>query len=597
MLRSPRLLPALALACAPTDVVPPDAAPLQRLTPTEYENTIRDLFAVRAVAPPRDPDEPLYEGHEDAPIALPPDRPVGGFESFAEGQTASPYLIEQVQKAAAHHAPLALQSPIFFVCDDIHALGDDDEAERACARDSVLRFAQRAWRRPLTDDERDRLLAFWEANVAATDVFAGIRLTVEGILQAPQFLYRLADPGAPGGDGTPAPLSPFELASRMSYFLWDSMPDAALFQAAANGELAKPEQVRAQARRMLDDPRARQAVARFHHQWLDLDRIHTARADLAHHGRTYAGGLLEAVEDEELQAEEELWSAFLIGTRNAGIREAEQFVVSTLFDRGGTFADLLTSREGYASRIDYGFDESFGTERIYGLQSDDLGEALEHRILDDGNFVYSVTLHETSWPEGERAGVLTLPVWLGGFSHPVHPAPILRGAFVLERLLCQHIGQPPPEAAGQSPPDASLAEGTNRSRVEALTGQAPCSACHDRINPVGFAFEAYDSVGGFRTEDNGLPVDASGVLPMGDAGELRFSNAVEMSHQLATHPLALDCYAENWLGYALGATPPLDHPGVVAVRDRFREGGDVLALLEDIVASDLFRYRPAGGAE
>lgn len=599
-MRAAPLLPLLAVACGRGDVVPADVAPLQRLTPTEYRHTIRDLFAVEEFDVDPDPEEPIVEDDEDEPaVVLPPDRPVEGFEGLAEGQTASPYLVEQLQRAAARHAPLALQSPVFFVCDDIHALGDDDDAERACARDSVLRFAQRAWRRPLTDAERTRLLAFWEANAAASGVFDGIRLTVEGLLQSPQFLYRLADPGAPAANGPEGavPLSPFELASRLSYFLWDSMPDARLFEAAAKGQLETPAQVRAQARRMLEDPRARQAVARFHHQWLDLDRIHTARADLGQYGRRYAGGLLSEVEEDGLQEEEELWSAFLIGSRNAGVREAEQFVVSTLFDRGGTFADLLTSTEGYASRIDFDLDEPLGTDRLYGLSEDALGEPIEQRILDDGNFEYRITLHEASWPEDERAGVLTLPAWLGGFSHPVHPAPILRGTFVLERLLCQPIGQPPPEAAGQSPPDAALADGTNRARVEAITADAPCSACHDRINPTGFAFEAYDSVGGFRTEDNGLPVDTRGVLSLGQAGELRFADAVELSRQLATHPLALDCYAETWLRYALGAAPPLDHPRVVEIRDRFRQDGDVLALLEDLVASDLFRFRPTGGAQ
>lgn len=590
------------VGCSVSD---PGSVPAQRLTPTEYNNTVRDLLGVGIDGDwpvPYDSDEEeeeenWYDDREVWPYVFPADIKVHGFEGMVDGQVSSSYLVERYQDAAAHFAPVALVAPFFWTCSEQL----DDKAEvaqavdEACAWDSVLRFAQRAWRRPITDAEQQRLRAFHDRNVAQWGTADGVILSVEGVLLTPQFLYRIEGIHAAGDErerGDYVRLSGWEMASRLSYLLWDSMPDAELFAAAESGKLESRRQLQQQAERMLRDVRARHALVRFHSQWLDLDAIYTANADLETYMPLYQPEAMDVdLEDELLvqEAFEELWSAYLIGARAAMVHESELFIAETL-SGGGTLGDLLTSPRGYASRFGEE-DQNHETWRIYGLSDADRRQGPTHnRAINDGNFFFDIYSEPVNMPGAERSGVLTLGAVLAGKAHPVHPAPVLRGVFVLEHLACETLGQPPDSAAGTAPPDTLQTDSTNRQRVEAITSSTECIVCHDRINAAGFAFENYDSVGGYRTEDNGQPVDASGTLKLTGGETYSFQDANGLAAGLAKSRQVHDCYAQNWARYMLGTEP--SEESLLDIQQRFFDDqGGVQGLLIDLVTSDMFRFR------
>ncbi|MEL6349724.1 MAG: DUF1592 domain-containing protein, partial [Myxococcota bacterium] len=412
-----------------------------------------------------------------------------------------------------------------------------------------------------------------------------------GLLMSPAFLYRTQpDPT----DGKPQELDDFVLASRLSYFLWDSMPDPELFAAAAEGELSDRKGLEAQVRRMLQDPRAREAVVHFHSQLLDFEDIYSVTPDALTYMPTYLPEIYRerAEEEDDLAGEGfgEQWSGFIIGMRAAMVLEAELFVEKTIFEGEGTLRALLTDNHGYVTTA--AGDERPGTQAIYGISDDNLlnGPRYEY-YFDDGNLEYQITLEPAVFPKAQRSGILTLGAVLVGKSHPVHPAPVLRGVFLLERLGCQAIGQPPANVADASSGDALDLNSTNRERTEAITSPAGCIECHRQINPPGFALENYDSMGGWRITDNGEPVDASGRLILNQETIGRFTNAAELGELMAGSEVVSDCYALNWTRYALGREiDPLD-PALADIQKEFRKNaGNVQELLVEIATSDLFRY-------
>jgi hypothetical protein len=574
------------------------ALPARRLSPTEYNNTVRDLYGFDDEWP-----EPCDDFGEDAPecsedgaeqiwpYQLPPDVTVHGFEGMAEGQTASASHAESVQRAAAHFAPYVHLAPHFSVCGAWRELPAEDA--RSCVDRSVLRLAQRAWRRPATQDEHDRLMAFHDANVSAYGLEDGVVLTVQGILQSPQFLYLLpAQDQATHGE----PLDDWQMASRLSYLLWDSMPDAELFEAASKGKLGTQAQVRRQAERMLQDPKARAMVVHFHTQWLEIDHVYTALPDMDTYANAYVPAVYE-LSGEELQDQEEWWSGALIGVRRGMVWEAERFVEHSIFDGVGTLHDLYTSHHGFVT--DVALDEEtplLSTADIYGIE-----ERHSRRYqaeLDDGNLGFLITTQAVTFPADQRAGLLTLGAVLTAQSHPVHPAPVLRGKLVLERMLCTDLGQPPDNAAGQAPADTLDAEATNRERVATVTEVTGCVGCHQTLNPPGFALENYDSMGGWRTDDNGTPVDASGSFSIGDE-RFEFQDAVGLGHALGSSRAAHDCYVENWTRYAMGRTDSAaDAEALRTLQDEFFDtGGHIPGLLVALASSELMRTHGVQGGE
>ena len=483
-----------------------------------------------------------------------------------------------------HFASYALVSPTFFTCEGWTDLPAAARAE--CAWASIDRFAQRAYRRPLRAGERGRLLDFWQANRAAGPLDEAVALTVAGVLQAPPFHFRVEPDAAAGrGDGERAGsgADPWALASRLSFFLWDSMPDAELFAAAEAGELETAAGVERQARRMLDDPKARPAVVRFHHQWLGTeDVLLIAPARRAFGPRFGIEPRIDTARDDDIE-----WPTILGPVRHSLLLEAGLFVERTVFDGDGTFTALMTDHHGYLSDATAPIHGAGAVREPDGAP---VTLPIEFVAVSIGRRD-SLTLYPASFPPEQRAGVLTLPAVLAVGAYAVQPGPILRGVRVLERIACMHLGTPIQGAETALPPDTLAVESTNRERTATATDRPACASCHRRINPPGFAFEHYDALGAWRAEDNGQPVDASGTLRLPGGETLVFTDGVDFARQLAASRrvrgllrAALDALRPG----RIGSRPR--SPALEPIRRRFRDNDSIRDLLVSIAASDLFRF-------
>ncbi len=596
---------------------PPTAA-APALTPAEYNNTVADLFGfprdgdrwpprpavADRISPRREPSKGVFVAPPPPPVwpwRFPAEAGSEGFEGIAEGQAPSSYQVEELHLAAMHFASFALVSPTFFTCDGWTALPAAERA--ACAWASLERFARRAYRRPLRAGEGRRLEAFWRANAAAGPLDEAVALTVAGILQTPTFHFRVepeagdaddprrrdrgAAPSRPADMAGTKPLSRWALASRLSYFLWDSMPDDALFAAAGAGDLATRAGIKAQARRMLDDPKARPALARFHHQWLGTDDVLLVAPARRAFGPLFGvEPRLATARDDDVE-----WPAILGPVRHSMKIETELFVERTVFDGAGTFTALMTDHRGHMSDA---------TAPIYGdgarrVEGPEVTRTIDLVVASIGRR-RPLTLYPASFPPDQRAGVLTLPAVLALGAYAVQPGPIPRGVRVLERLACMHLGTPVQGAETALPPDTLTAESTNRERTAAATRPGTCDTCHRTINPPGFAFEHYDAVGRWRSHDNGQPVDAGGSLTLAGGERIAFTDGVDFAHRLAASDRARDCYVLHWTRYALGERIDAAAPGLDALRAGFRADDSIKELLVSIAGSDLFRRRPGDGA-
>ena len=477
--------------------------PLRRLTAFEHRNTLADLFPNLEL--------PDYE--------LPLDDRREGFDNNADALIPSKLHIEQYNAAAEKIADLAVQ--------DLPALIDcTPDTDPNCSVRFVSEFGARAFRRPLTSAEVDAFRVFFTGPPGDTDFAAGVETTIQLMLQAPQFLYRIELHEAGGAPGSLAPLDGYQLATRLSYFLWSSMPDQALLAAAANGQLATPAQVEVEVRRMLDDPKAERAFLHFFRQWGELDRV----------------DLVSKLEDD----------GYDDATRSALREEFDRFVRDVLGHGEGSFGDLLQS------------PRTFVNDRLAGL----------YGVAGPGPDTWA----EVELDPTQRAGILTQPAFLAGHGHPLNPSPVKRGNFVLQNLLCTNVGSPPPiaEAMGSPKPMPGM---TNRQVYEELTKADQCIACHKVINPVGFAFEHYDTMGRFRELDQGLPVDASGAI-----NGLTYADATEFMADLAADPLAQNCFSRKWMIYSLGG-PQLVPDMATEVTDAFATAEFNLRELQVAIAT------------
>jgi len=508
-------------------------APLRRLTNAEYLNTLEDLFPGQSLTLP----------------PLPNDTIIAGFDNAIEAQEPSDVLIARYETIAnLYAAALTIDDP------SVSALVGCDwstpSLANACATQFITQMGRRVFRRPLSGDEVARLQLKFAAWQSAVDFGAAVRLTLSTMLQSPQFIYR-PEPivvSADGGDGV-MPVDPYAMASRLSFFLWASTPDETLLDAAGSGLLSTADQVRAQAERMLDDNRARRTLWSFHRQWLGLDLVLT---------------------DEQTYRTPDIDPTWTAQTPISAETETELFVENTLM-AGGTLRDLLLSPNAWVNGE---------MAQLYGLPPP----------ADPSAFT-AVQL-----PSAQRAGVLTRIAFLAGTSHRGGTSPPIRGNAVQLRLLCELPMQPPPDA-NLSMPTATPGEGpqTTRMLFEARTAPAQCQACHAGLNGIGFGFENYDAAGAFRTTEQGLPIDSSGIL-MGTDVEGPFDGALALSATLERSQMVHQCATQQWLRYALGRAPVLAETSLLGAWTATFEqsGGDVRSLLVSIVTSPTFRLRRMG---
>ncbi|MCH9680425.1 MAG: DUF1592 domain-containing protein [Deltaproteobacteria bacterium] len=484
----------------------------RRLSHDEYRNTLVDLFA-----PIELPALTLVE--DAAPL---------GFDNTASALRVNALLVEQYETAATNVAEAAVASlDVLLPCE-----ADD----RSCPQQFIREFGARAFRRPLSEDDEALYLEFFESRDPDIDFAGRVQLVVAAMLQSPYFLYR-AELGQAGPDGE-LRATDYEVASRMSYLLWQSMPDDALFAAAAAGELSDPDRRREIAVEMLAAARAPAAVGSFHRQWLELDALELKPKDPT----TFPDF------DEDVRA-------------SMGL-ELRSFIDYVVFDGEGTLAALLTDPHATLDAR---------TASIYGVT-----------VPDDG------MMHAVDLDPGQRAGVLTRAAFLATHAYPRSSSPPRRGKFVIERLLCSEL-PPPPGDADLTPPEPAPGTKTNRELFEEKTAEPHCSGCHQALHGIGFGFEHYDAIGQYQVLDSGLPVDASGQL-LGSDVDGPFEGAVELSQRLATSEDVEACMTRQWFRFAYGrAETSEDECRIEQLHRRLDEAdGSIQTLLLDIIASDDF---------
>jgi hypothetical protein len=494
------------------------------LTHAQWENTVRDLFSST---------QPT--GLSDR---LRPDPPLGRFDNNVARLTVSAGHWQDYQRSAEAVAEMVVADPALLAA----AVPADLPTDPAQAGPAfVASFGARAFRRPLSAAEIDRYAALFAggpthfAEVDATT--AGVRLVIEAMLQSPYFLYRTETSAQVAGGAIK--LDAYEVASRLSYAFWNTMPDQAVFQAAAAGELDTEDGVRAQADLMFEDPRTRAQFDHFHFQAFEM--------------REYT----------DVDKDPNLFPQWNTELGQAMQTEMSLFLQSVVFE-GGSVRDFLVSPRAFVNAE---------LAEIYGLEGS-----------------YDQDYTEVELDPSQRAGFLTRVGFLTRNATLADPDPIHRGVFINLNLLCR------PLSALPNLPDNLMPVGdTNRERINSLTGPGTCGeACHaTTINPLGFALENYDALGQWRTQDNGFPVDAADTYTFEDGRPIDFQNGVELSAQLADAPEVHACYVQQLLEYLYGRDlTEVDQPLVEALAaDSLAHGMSVRELVIRVVSSAAFRYR------
>jgi cytochrome c551/c552 len=415
-------------------------------------------------------------------------------------------------------------------------------SEQACATKILSTLATRAYRRPLTGEELKTLLSFYQAGREEKDFDEGIQKGLERILAAPSFLFRVESIPPNASPGSAYRLSDLDLASRLSFFLWSSIPDDELRNLAVHGRLQDPKVLDQQVQRMLHDPRSRALVEGFADRWLGLSKL--------------AG----------LVPDPDLYREFDENLRDAMAQETQTFVASQLReDRGVT--DLLTA------------DYSYINERLarhYGIPG-----------------IYGNRFRLVKFTDGVRGGLLGQASILAVTSYPNRTSVTLRGRYLLTNLLGAPPPPPPPDVPVLKEAGADGQPRALRERMELHRRNAVCASCHQRMDPLGFSLENFDALGKWRTESDGARIDASASLPDGT----RFAGIAGLRTMMASHPEDfVRTFTEKLMAYALGRG--IEYTDLPAVRKVARDSASQdyrwSAIILGIVRSTPFTMSSAG---
>ncbi len=487
-------------------VFEPAPAVLPRLTADQYRNSLESILG---------PSLPA--------VALEPDtNPYLFFNIGASTTTLSELGTQQYEEAAD-----AITQQIFGDAERRLALvGCEPEAPGdACVEGFLEDFGRRAYRRPLLPDELSRWTQV-SVDLALPDAWEGLRLAVAGMLQSPHFLYRVELGEPDPEDPSTLRYTSFEMASRLSFLLWNTSPDNELLDAAASGEFLDEQTLLAHAERMLDDPRANAAVQEFFAQYFDLGRLDGVTRDLDAYPM-YADTL-----PESMRTEVQLLVDDFVFRRDADIRGI------------------------YGTRNTFVNDE---LAMLYGIEAPGASPI---------SFV-PVELPE----DGPRVGLLTLGAFLTMNAHETEPSPTLRGKYLRERVLCQEV-QPPPDDVDTNIPESEGEAQTLRERLEQHAENTVCAGCHSFIDPPGFLFENFDSIGAFRTVDiGGHPIDSTGEF---DGTPL--DNATQLGPLLAQNDRVGQCVVTQLFRHAQG-------------RLELEQEEDILTDLDERFAEDGYRFK------
>jgi hypothetical protein len=516
----------------PGPIAAPGTATFRRLTKAEYNNTVRELL-----------------GDNSSPAsAFPPDTDSsksGYFRGGAIAPVDAGRLLEITDKLASDAIK---KMDTLLPCKPLPTIQADQDK---CAGQFITTFGKRAFRRPLAADEVKTFTDFYTAQrtMVGQDFPNGIRMLVSAFLLSPNFLYRWEV--APKGqikEGTALRYGPWEMASRLSYLLWSSMPDDALFAAAEGNRLGTPEQIEVEARRMLKDPRARDAIADFFVQWLDTTNL------------------------PDLTKNTSLFENYTPGLVQSIMGEVREFAGNLMTAGDGRLDTLLTSSTFMVDA------QLAGLYKVTGAPATGFA---------------AIKMDPT-----QRGGILTQAAFLAAHGTADESHPAKRGKMILDRVICKELPLPPDNVPDPKEPAPNL---STRERYAEHGAQQCATACHSVLDPIGFAFEAYDAIGGFRTTDGGKPVDSTGQYN-GKA----FKNAMELEAILAQDASVRDCMARQWLRYALrrrempslpGSTSN-DEASIAVMNEAFKKANyDLREMIVALTKTRAFNYRTASQGE
>jgi hypothetical protein len=516
-------------ACAERDL---PGQPLRRLSSTQYQNTLRQLLGA-------DLAEPLGMGS-----LFPATTVEAGFVNDAEANLVNTAESNAIEDDAERIATLVLADPAPYLtallpC-SLPAAPADAEID-ACIDDFIADFGGRAYRRPLTTSETEIVRGLYDAVRAEQTAAEGFAALLQFFVQSPALLYRVergADEAAPGL----LRLTDHEMASRLSYFFLDSMPDAELFAAAEAGELSTRKQVRDQAVRLLDEPAFVAAAAGFHRDWLQLYRLEQGGKDQG------------------------LYPEYTSEVRDSLLDEVSHFVTHVLDDLDGNVESLLGSASVPVNSVLADF---------YGVSVDGAGtDTWSPAELDD------------------RRGIFTLASTMAAQADTDSTHPIHRGVFFQREVLCNALPTFPGNIDTVGPLQDTSMLPTARERLAPLLSNGQCMGCHTLFNPTGLAFESYDAVGRWRDTENGAAIDTTGSLGL-DGAQHAFETPLELSEAVASSEQARDCYTLQWYRAALGRREFAEDACSLAVARQAAtdSGGDLRELLLAITQTDGFLYR------
>lgn len=500
---------------------------LRRLTTAEFKHSVEDLLG---------------------PVTLSPveaDSAQEGFFAVGNARVAlSPAGVALYEKALDEATTQAFADPahVATIVACVPALPTDT----VCLRDAIASFGRRAWRRPLAAPELERYLGIATTVGAETgDAVVGLRHALWGLLQSPHFLYRV-EIGAPADDGRLA-FSSYEMASRLAFTLWSTVPDEALLDAAERGELVTTAGVEAQATRMLADPRARQGVANFVRELYELWLLD------------------EKVKDPVTFPE---WTPTLRAVMRDELRARIEDIV---FTAPGDFFSLYDSRKVFVNNE---------LALLYGLPT-----------------VEPDAFREAMLPEDSaRRGLIGSGLMLAMNSLPARTSATARGAFIAEALLCRTVPPPPPEVDTDldKPDMEDPGPKTQREKLEPHRADPTCAGCHNVTDPLGLALEHFDTVGRYREFDQGLVIDASG-----DLDGLPFLDGAELATRLREHPEVARCLVRKLATYSAGRLPAFaELETLAALEDALGfEGNRFDRLLFALVTHDDFRFANPPGSQ
>lgn len=485
----------------------------RRISVREYGNVVRDVFGQGIVASAQYPGS---YGKSGTGYSTEPSLYAVGDQTAEKLMFAAEDVAEQVGLSLSSLLPCAASAP-----------------NGGCVDEFIDTYIARAYRRPVSDEERATLVATYEGGRASGASFAeGVAMLTAHALQTPEFLY-VVEAAAPGGRA----LDGFEIASRMSFFFWETIPDEELLTEALKGTLETPEGRRAQAQRLLDDPRADQAVSRFFREWTLTTDVIAENKD---------PNIFPGFDDAYAASMGESFDRFV----------ADQA-------RNGTLDTLLTSSDVWV-------DENMAN--LLGVEA-------------------PVDWAKVSLPERD-AGLATQPLFLASAAHYGDSSYIFRGRFVVLRLMCETLGAPPGNAQSEFDAIDKSSDPTGKDLSAVVRANPACGGCHDQIDPGGLALEHFGALGEFREAyESGKPIDPSGILPV--AKDLSFDDSGDLFASLAENPAIATCFGKQVVRFALSRVDVEDDGcAVQGVGDIVAsEGGSLSDAMIGLIESDAFAYR------